>query len=186
MESIRERLRAVRSFPDEMPTLETESVPAEPDDLFRAWLDDAIASGARQPNAMSLVTVTADGTPVARTVILKELDEHGYWFSTYRTSKKGLEVETDPRASMLFFWRESGRQVRVTGTVIPLNYEISQADWQTRPAYAGEPNPEWQVYALQPTEFEFLQARLDRKHTRLAYRRQAGAWRHDRVTTPAG
>ncbi|HEU0256737.1 MAG TPA: pyridoxamine 5'-phosphate oxidase family protein [Microbacteriaceae bacterium] len=186
MESIRDRLRAVPSFPDQMPALETEAVPDDPDRLFLGWLDDAIASGARQPNALSLATLSAEGTPVTRMVILKDRDERGYWFSTHRDSKKGLQVAANPRASMLFFWRESGRQVRITGTVVPLDDETSQADWRTRPAYAGAPNPAWQVYALQATEFEFLQARLDRKHVRVAYHKTTSGWTHARVTTPAG
>lgn len=186
MEPMRDRLRAVPSFPETMPLFDVAEAPEDPNDLFSAWLEDAMADGSRQPNAMSLVTVREDGMPVARTVILKERDERGYWFSTYRTSKKGLEVAANPHASMLFFWRESGRQVCITGRVVPLDYETSQSDWRTRPAYAGEPNPQWQVYALVPTEFEFLQARLDRKHTRLAYRAEAGEWHHAPVLTPAG
>jgi len=199
--TLRERLRALPSFPDDLPVLDTDAAPDDPDELFRAWLDDAIASGARQPQAMSLATIetTASGsdpivaggaaaepTPVARTLILKDIAEHGYLFSTTRGSKKSTEVAEHPRASMLFFWRESGRQVRVTGTVAALSEAVSQADWRERPSYTGQPNPDWQVYALVPDSFEFMQARLDRKHTRLGYRREAGRWTHAVITTPAG
>lgn len=184
---MRDRLRALPSFPADLPELDPAHVPQQPGTLFASWLDDAIASGARQPHAMTLATVRPDGTAVARTLILKDLDETGYHFSTHRTSQKGRQLAENPRASMLFFWRESGRQVRVTGTVIELSDEISQADWAARPHYAGAPNPDWQAYALEPDEYEFLQAREDRNHSRLEYRHDSSAgWVCAPVTTPGG
>lgn len=155
--------------------------------MFDSWLDDAIASGARQPHAMTLATARPDGTAVARTLIIKDLDDTGYHFSTHRTSQKGQQLAADPRASMLFFWRETGRQVRITGTVAELSDEVSQADWAARPNYDGRPNPDWQAYALQPDEYEFLQAREDRNHTRLGYHYgSATGWTSASITTPGG
>lgn len=82
---------------------------------------------------------------------------------------------------------ESGRQVRITGTAVPLPEEVSQADWRARPNYSGRPNPDWQLYALAPVEFEFLQSRNDRNHTRVECSKNAdGGWTHHLVTTPAG
>lgn len=187
MDSIRDRLRGLPSFPAGMPVLDVATAPEQPEELFLSWLDDAIASGVRQPHAMVLVTIRSDRTPVARTLIVKELDEAGYHFSTHRTSRKGQQLARDPRASMLFFWAEYGRQICITGTVTELSYEASQADWARRPNYDGTPNPDWQVYALQPDEYEFLQAREDRNHTRLGYYYSAAAgWSSGPVTTPGG
>lgn len=187
MDDIRERLRGLPAFPADLPVLDPEAVPADPTELFIAWLNQAIESGARQPHAMTFVTARSDGTPVGRTLILKDIDESGYHFSTHRTSRKGVELGRNPRASMVFFWRESGRQVRVTGTVRALSDDVSQADWEKRPSYTGSPNPDWQVYALDPDEIEFMQAREDRNHTRVEYGRKAGgAWSRHVVTTPAG
>jgi len=186
MDSIRERLRALPGFPDDLPELDPGAAPHQPEVLFMEWLDDAITTGERQPHAMALVTVRPDATPVARTLILKDLDRRGYHFSTHRTSNKGVQLSQNARASMLFFWRETGRQVRVTGSVAELDHETSQADWAARPTYTGAANPEWQAYALDPDEYEFMQAREDRQHTRLGYRRTAKGWSAGTITTPAG
>ncbi|MGJ6979346.1 pyridoxine/pyridoxamine 5'-phosphate oxidase [Aestuariimicrobium soli] len=186
MDDLRQRLRALPSFPDDLPVLDPSSVPDDPAELFAAWLDDAIASGARQPHAMDLVTLRPDGSPDARVLILKDVDERGYHFSSHRTSTKGVELAGDARAALVFFWRESGRSVRIDGIASPLDEATSQADWRARPSFDGRPNTDWQVWALAPHAFEFLQARHDRRHTRLGYTRSDEGWRHAPVTTPAG
>jgi len=187
MSELADHLRALPSFPEDMPDLDPDAVPEDPAALFLAWLEDAIASGARQPHAMTFQTLDSGGAPVGRTLILKDLDEHGLHVSTHRSSRKGEQLDADPRAAMTFFWRESGRQVQVGGEVVALDEATSQADWASRPSYDGSPNPDWQVYALQPSWYEFTQSRLDRKHVRVGYRRAAdGVWEHARVTTPAG
>lgn len=187
MSELCERLRGLPGFPPELPVLDAESLPTDPDTLFRAWLEVALETEARQPHAMDLVTTRTDGTPIPRTLILKDIDESGYHFSTHRSSRKGRELADNPRASMLFFWRETGRQVRITGQAQPLAEAASQADWEARPSYNGRPNPDWQLYALMPDEWEFMQAREDRNHTRIDYTRaEDGSWRHAPVRTPAG
>jgi pyridoxamine 5'-phosphate oxidase len=187
MTEIREHLAKLPSFPKELPILEKETAPRDPDILFESWLNNAIEAGNRQPHAMTFVTNRADGTPIGRTLIIKDIDANGYQFSTHRTSRKGQELQENPRASMVFFWRESGRQVRITGTVTLLSEEASQLDWHGRPSYDGRPNPNWQLYTLLPDEFEFLQAREDRNHTRVEYNRVVdGPWSRHLVTTPAG
>ncbi|PWH06019.1 pyridoxamine 5'-phosphate oxidase [Brachybacterium endophyticum] len=186
MSELRDRLRALPGFPPDLPVLDGDAVPENPQALFLDWLEDAIASGARQPHAMTFTSLDASGFPVGRTLILKDIDENGYQVSTHRTSRKGEQLAEDDRASMVFFWRESGRQVRITGTVAALSKEISQADWGSRPNFTGEPNPDWQVYALVPSEYEFMQAREDRKHTRIEYTLSGGRWTHGHVPTPAG
>ncbi|MBL3699635.1 pyridoxine/pyridoxamine 5'-phosphate oxidase [Leucobacter luti] len=186
MSDLEQRLRRLPAFPHPLPVLDAAVLPDDPTVLFRAWLDAAIESGERQPHAMATATVRADGTPVARTLILKDIDADGYHFSTHRSSRKGRELALRPRTSMLFFWREFGRQVRVTGEAVPLDDAASQRDWEGRPSYTGTPNPDWQRYALRPDEFEFMQAREDRQHTRIEYRVGPDGWRHDAVRTPAG
>ncbi|TAP25100.1 MULTISPECIES: pyridoxamine 5'-phosphate oxidase family protein [Micrococcaceae] len=187
MTELRERLAKLPSFPKELSTLDSETVPENPNSLFESWLNSAIEAGNRQPHAMTFVTNRADGTPVGRTLIIKDFDENGYQFSTHRSSRKGQELQENPRASLVFFWRESGRQVRVTGTASALSDEASQLDWSGRPSYDGQPNPDWQHYTLVPDEFEFMQAREDRNHTRVEYNRDnVGQWAHHLVATPAG
>lgn len=186
MSELESRLRQLPAFPDPLPVLSEEDLPVAPGDLFIDWLTTAIESGERQPHAMTMLTVRPDGTPVGRTLILKDVNDDGYHFSTHRSSRKGIEIAANPRISFVFFWRDSGRQVRITGEAIALSDEKSQLDWQARPSFRGEPNPDWQRYALRPDEFEFMQARLDRNHTRIECRRDDVGWSWARVATPAG
>jgi pyridoxamine 5'-phosphate oxidase len=183
---LRERLRALPTFPETMPALDAHAVPPHPLTLFTAWLDDAIAAGERQPSAFTLSTVGDDGAPASRTLILKGLDERGLQFSSNRGSRKAQQLAVHPVATALFFWRPLGRQVEMTGDVIDLGADASAADWRERPSYAGQPNPEWVLWALQPTRFEFLQATHDRKHVRVEYRHGADGWTHRQPATPAG
>lgn len=186
MSELESRLRQLPAFPEPLPVLHAQDLPGSPDVLFLDWLNEAVESGARQPHAMTMLTARPDGTPVGRTLILKDVDAAGYHFSTHRSSRKGIEIEQNPRVSLVFFWRESGRQVRVTGDAVSLSDEASQLDWAGRPNYEGAPNPDWQRYALQPNEFEFMQARLDRNHTRIEYLLEGDTWSASAVGTPAG
>ena len=84
---------------------------------FARWYDAACAAGVRQPDAMTLATVAADGTPDARTVLLRGLDARGFAFYTNLESAKARELTAHPTAALVFHWRELERQVRVTGPV---------------------------------------------------------------------
>ncbi|HEX3439262.1 MAG TPA: pyridoxamine 5'-phosphate oxidase [Pseudolabrys sp.] len=89
----------------------------EPFRLFAAWLDEATGSEPRDPTAMTLATVDADGLPNARMVLLKGVDERGFVFYTNRTSQKGRELDAHPLAALVFHWKSLNKQVRVRGTV---------------------------------------------------------------------
>ena len=89
----------------------------EPFRLFAAWLDEATGSEPRDPSAMTLATVDADGLPNARMVLLKGVDERGFVFYTNRTSQKGRELDAHPLAALVFHWKSLNKQVRVRGTV---------------------------------------------------------------------
>ena len=101
--------------------------------LFREWFEEARAAGVEVPEAMTLATADAEGRPSARMLLLKGADERGFTFFTGYTSRKGGELEANPRAALLFYWRPLGRQVRVEGTVRRLSAEESDAYWATRP-----------------------------------------------------
>lgn len=176
--ALRDRLRALPTFPDALPHLDPEAVPDDPMALFHRWLDEAIESGERQPAAMTLTTVDDDGRPAMRTLIIKDVDEHGLWFASARSSRKGRHLAARPWAGMLFFWRPLGRQLELTGPVEALSTEVSAADWRARPSFDGRDNPDWQVWALRPSRVEFLQATLDRRHTRVEYQDSPGGWTH--------
>ena len=138
-------------------------------ELFKRWLNEALAAGVQQPHACSLATADTTGQPSARMLILKNIDDDGWHFATARTSRKGKELSLNPQAALNFFWPEQGRQVRVAGTVVELSAEASAADWDARPGADGSTNAQWQLYALRPLEIEFWQARHDRRHIRHRY-----------------
>jgi pyridoxamine 5'-phosphate oxidase len=86
-----------------------------------------------EPNAMALATATRDGIPSVRIVLLKGYDERGFLFFTDYRSRKGSELEQNPRAAVVLFWPELERQVRITGTVSVASREESEAYFRSRP-----------------------------------------------------
>jgi pyridoxamine 5'-phosphate oxidase len=107
----------------------------DPDPLrqFQSWLQDAITAEIPEPTAMTLATVGADGLPGARIVLLKGFDAAGFVFFTNYRSRKGLELETHPGASLLFYWVELERQVRIDGVSTRVAAEESDAYFASRP-----------------------------------------------------
>jgi len=114
-------------------SLGPESVEPEPIAQFRRWYDEAIAAGVAQPDAMTLATSTPDGAVSARTVLLRGLDERGFVFFTNLESAKGTQLTANPRAALVFHWREQERQVRVVGAVARVADVDAARYWDTRP-----------------------------------------------------
>jgi pyridoxamine 5'-phosphate oxidase len=85
--------------------------------LFGRWFEEASAEDAFEPNAVALATVSSDGAPSARMVLMKSYDERGLTFFTNYGSRKAAELDENPRAALLFHWPELGRQVRIEGEV---------------------------------------------------------------------
>ena len=108
----------------------------EPMRLFAAWLADATASEPRDPNAMTLATVDADGMPNARMVLLKGADAQGFVFYTNMGSQKGQELAASAKAALVFHWKSLNRQVRVRGHVENVTAEEADAYFATRPKQA--------------------------------------------------
>lgn len=162
-------LRALPDFPADLPAFDIEDAPEDPTELFFTWLDDALAAGVLQPHAFSLATVSPEGMPSSRMLILKNIEGSEWHFATSRESRKGVDLATNPGVAANFYWPELGRQIRVVGTVTLLSTAESVADWNARPGTDGTPNPAWQVYAIHPTEIEFWQASHDRRHIRHRY-----------------
>ncbi|MGV3756554.1 MAG: pyridoxamine 5'-phosphate oxidase [Verrucomicrobiota bacterium] len=105
----------------------------DPIGQFRAWFDAATAAGILEPNAMTLSTVTSEGKPSARIVLLKAVDARGFSFFTNYESRKGRELAANPHAALTFLWKEMERQVRVEGTVTKVSAEESEAYFHSRP-----------------------------------------------------
>lgn len=114
-------------------TLDEEKVPGDPLELFRHWFQDARDSGVLEPNAMTLATASRSGAPSARMVLLKAFHERGFVFYTNYKSQKGLEVESNPRAALVFWWDRLERQVRIEGVVERVSQEESEIYFQSRP-----------------------------------------------------
>lgn len=104
----------------------------EPLPVFRAWFDQALASGAPEPTAMALGTVGADGQPAVRMVLLKAYDERGLVFYTNYESRKARELAHAARAALTFFWPTLHRQVRVEGSVSRVTGAESDAYFASR------------------------------------------------------
>ena len=109
---------------------------SEPMRLFAAWLHDASASEPRDPTAMTLATVDADGMPNARMVLLKEADERGFVFYTNIDSQKGQELAATAKAALVFHWKSLRRQIRVRGPVTPVSDAEADAYFASRPKQA--------------------------------------------------
>ena len=108
-------------------------VHANPLKQFELWMQEAIDADIHQPNAMTLITSTSSGIPSGRIVLLKEVNGEGFVFFTNYRSQKAMEIEENPRASLVFLWLPQARQVRVDGIVKKTSADVSDAYFKTRP-----------------------------------------------------
>ncbi|MFO7977543.1 MAG: pyridoxamine 5'-phosphate oxidase [Bacteroidales bacterium] len=106
---------------------------ADPIVQFSRWFEQAIETGHPDPSAMTLATVSPDGQPAARVVLLKDFDQEGFVFFTNYNSHKGMQLDHNPRAALVFLWLELYRQVRVEGTVQKVSPNESDEYYATRP-----------------------------------------------------
>ncbi len=113
--------------------LDEANTDKDPFQQFAAWFADVHATGAPEPNAMTVASSTPDGYPSARVVLLKGFDERGFVFYTNYQSRKGRELEDNPRAALVFFWPTLERQVRVTGTVRHVSRDETDRYFRSRP-----------------------------------------------------
>lgn len=100
---------------------------------FTAWWEEALKSDIYDVNAMTLATVGADGTPLARIVLMKDYDAAGFVFFTNYDSLKGRQLAENPKACLLFFWKELERQVRIEGVAEKVSEAESDAYFNSRP-----------------------------------------------------
>jgi pyridoxamine 5'-phosphate oxidase len=169
-------------------------VKVDPIEQFRDWVEGA---------DVALATATRDGRPSARMVLLKGVDAHGFTFFSNYESRKGRELDENPRAALLF--HRPGRQVRVEGRVERVPADESDAYWATRAAPSRRsaaasrqsepidsrealeaavaaqpekpPRPDfWGGYRLVPEAIEFWEHREDRLHDRHLFRRRDDGW----------
>jgi len=113
--------------------LSENDIAANPFLQFDKWWEEALASSIDEVNAMTLATASADGVPSARIVLLKGYSEDGFVFFTNYNSFKGKQLIENPKACLVFFWKELERQVRITGIVQKTNASASDDYFSSRP-----------------------------------------------------
>jgi pyridoxamine 5'-phosphate oxidase len=132
--------------------LDEKTVDPDPIQLFRRWFGEAIASGSRLPDAMTLATATKDGKPSARMVLLKQFDDQGFVFYTNYNSRKSRELDENPYAALVCYWVGLDRQVRIEGGVERVSAAESDEYFKTRPR-------ESQLGALASPQSEVIESR---------------------------
>jgi len=113
--------------------LDEKNLLRDPFRQFEKWFEEASGAKIAEPNAMILSTAARDGRPSSRVVLLKGLDGRGFVFFTNYESRKGRELEVNPRASLLFPWLALERQVEIEGSVSKISREEIEAYFHSRP-----------------------------------------------------
>lgn len=114
-------------------SLSEDQVSIDPLEQFKSWFEQALHANVMEPNAMTLSTVSEEGFPSSRIVLLKDIKADGFSFFTNYESKKGIDMTHCENVSLLFFWAELQRQVRVEGIVQRLSTEDSDEYFASRP-----------------------------------------------------
>jgi pyridoxamine 5'-phosphate oxidase len=117
----------------EVPVLDEAGAAADPIEQFQEWYAQARAAGIQEPGAVTLATVSPEGQPSARIVLVKEANARGFVFYTNYGSRKGRELAANPRAALVYYWPEMNRQVRVTGQVAKTSRGETEEYFRTRP-----------------------------------------------------
>lgn len=118
----------------QLKSLSEAEVAKNPFAQFSVWWDEAVASDIDEVNAMALSTVSEKGRPSSRIVLLKGYDEQGFVFFTNYNSDKGRQIDQQQFVSLLFFWKELERQIRIEGFAIKVAPEESDAYFNSRPS----------------------------------------------------
>lgn len=146
--------------------LDESGADGDPFVQFGRWYDEASGAGLLMPEAMALATASPDGAPSLRMVLLKGFDERGFVFYSNGASRKGRELERNPRAALMFHWEALGRQVRIEGTVTRVSPDETRAYVRSRPRAS-------QLSALASPQSEVVESRawlearvaeLERRH----------------------
>ncbi|MUL43198.1 pyridoxamine 5'-phosphate oxidase [Streptomonospora sp. PA3] len=131
-EDTRALMRGLDVLSGPFPDFDPDTAPDHPAQLFVAWFMNAVDTKVVEPHAMTLSTVTPDGRPEARVLILKSVDAAGWRFAISKASSKGREIAQNPHVALTFHWREVGRQVRISGVACEESAADGSADFLAR------------------------------------------------------
>ena len=145
-----------------------------PVEQFALWFQQAVDAKIDLPDAMTLATASKDGIPSARIVLLRGFDERGLVFFTDYQSQKGQELAENPRAALVFYWRELDRQVRVSGSVNTVSRRESEKYFRSRPVGS-------QLAALASNQGEVIP---NRQKLEGKYKQLMETFRHKQIPLP--
>lgn len=114
-------------------SLNEVDVDADPILQFEKWFKNALNANLYEPNAMTLATASTDGRPSARIILMKGFNKEGFIFYSNYLSRKGKEMARNPQVSLIFYWGELERQIRIEGTIEKLSKEVSEKYFISRP-----------------------------------------------------
>ncbi|KAJ8981625.1 hypothetical protein NQ317_000853 [Molorchus minor] len=147
----------------------------EPFHLFDKWFK-IVNNDPRtdKANAMCLSTVSKDGDPSARFVLMKGYSKEGFVFFTHYTSRKGQQMEESPKVALTFYWEYYSRSVRVEGTAEKLPFSAADSYFSTRPyesQIGSSASDQREDFLVKPSSIEFWQGQTDRLHDRIRFRK---------------
>lgn len=160
----KDQIRALRQS-YEKGVLTISEIDKNPFSQFNNWFEHALSAEIFEANAMTLATCGNDGQPSARTVLLKEIEPDGFIFYTNYNSKKGIQISQNNKASILLFWKELERQIRIEGQVTQISRAHSEEYFHSRPK--GSQIGAWaspQSDIISREDLEAKKGRLEEQH----------------------
>ncbi|GGP15060.1 pyridoxine/pyridoxamine 5'-phosphate oxidase [Oceanobacillus neutriphilus] len=130
--AIREQIIQAKTILGESKGLDITNTPVTPHELFGSWFQTAVEKHVPNPHAMTVSTVDVNGYPDSRILILKDLDEAGWYFASSSESEKGKHLQANPHAALNFYWPILGKQIRIKGSVEKMDPESNARDFLKR------------------------------------------------------
>jgi pyridoxamine 5'-phosphate oxidase len=132
MDSIKDIIKQSKTFLGPFQDFKINDAANHPHKLFLEWYQDAIDNNVHEPHTMTLSTVDEYGYPDARVLILKDIDQHGWYFASSLNSQKGKQIELNNKVALTFYWSKIGKQIRVRGRAEKMSRRESEIDFLNR------------------------------------------------------
>jgi pyridoxamine 5'-phosphate oxidase len=132
MEDIRNIIRQSKTLVGPFPEFNINEASEYPHEQFLEWFQMAIDNGVHEPHSMTLSTTDHNGFPDARVLIIKDVDQYGWYFASSSQSEKAKHIEDNPNIALTFYWSSIGKQVRIRGIAIEMDKELSAKDFLNR------------------------------------------------------